>query len=229
MKHKSTQELAKDAADQLLEQGVRPTQQNVRALLGTGSITTINKALNSWWQELGQRLKANSVHPMIPDPVAESASKLWRQALAYAEKELESKRASLEQEYRAKQREFVRHTSDDAAELKDLRAQCLRLLSDVERLSEEKNQLLTKLSDSENKLFAESAKVDDLNRQVRQKEALSEAGPGLDEFISLQVSYETMKEQCKRLNKQLDKEISEKVDLQSKLAGALKELELLKS
>ncbi|MCD8513030.1 MAG: DNA-binding protein [Nitrincola sp.] len=46
------------AADALLEKGVRPTQQNVREVIGSGSITTINKALGDWWASLSERLNA---------------------------------------------------------------------------------------------------------------------------------------------------------------------------
>src|SRR5690349_14146348 len=58
-----------EVADQLLEEGVRPTQQNVRERLGSGSLTTINRALNDWWHTLAQRISRRNEHPELPEPV----------------------------------------------------------------------------------------------------------------------------------------------------------------
>jgi len=76
-------------ADQLLANGQRPTQQAIRDVLGTGSITTINKALNIWWANLAKRVNRQSEHPALPEPVITAASKLWDQALVYSHTILE--------------------------------------------------------------------------------------------------------------------------------------------
>ncbi|MGI1670145.1 MAG: DNA-binding protein [Neptuniibacter sp.] len=213
----NTQELAKQAADELLQEGIRPTQQNVRARMGSGSITTINKALNSWWQELGQRFKANTQHPMIPDPVAESASKLWVQALAYAEKDFEGRREELEREYRALKLESVGGRNEDQEELKQLRAQCLRLLQDAEKNQAQKYELQFKVSEGEGKILSMQSEVDALRREVKQLEVLGAQG-NLQEFIELQVVNRSLKEENKRLNKQIDMLVSEKSSLMLEIA-----------
>ena len=213
----NTQELAKQAADELLQEGIRPTQQNVRARMGSGSITTINKALNSWWQELGQRFKANTQHPMIPDPVAESATKLWVQALAYAEKGLEGRREELESEYRALKLESVGGRNEDQEELKQLRAQCLRLLQDAEKNQAQKYELQFKVSEGEGKILSMQSEVDALRREVKQLEVLGAQGD-LQEFIELQVVSRSLKEENKRLNKQIDMLVSEKSSLMLEIA-----------
>lgn len=208
----NTQELAKQTADELLQEGIRPTQQNVRARMGCGSITTINKALNSWWQELGQRFKANTQHPMIPDPVAESASKLWIQALAYAEKDFEERRRELEQEHKRLKREGVSGRSEDQEELKQLRAQCLRLLQDVEKNQAQKYELQFKVSEGEGRILSMQSEIDTLKREVRQLEVLG-AQENVQDFIELQVANRSLKEENKRLNKQIDMLVSEKTSL----------------
>ena len=213
----NTQELAKKTADDLLKEGVRPTQQNVRARMGSGSITTINKALNSWWSELGERLKANTQHPMIPDPVAESASKLWIQALAYAEKHLEERREELEREYSKLRRESSSGRSEDQAELKELRAQCLRLLQESEKSQTHKHDLQHKLVESENGLMRLQAENESLKREVKQLEALGTQGD-LEEFIELKVLSRTLKDENKRLNKQIDMLVTEKSALMLEIA-----------
>lgn len=213
----NTQELAKQAADELLQEGIRPTQQNVRARMGSGSITTINKALNSWWQELGQRFKASTQHPMIPDPVAESASKLWVQALAYAEKGLEGRREELESEYRVLKLESVGGRNEDQEELKQLRAQCLRLLQDAEKNQAQKYELQFKVSEGEGKILSMQSEVDALRLEVKQLEVLGAQGD-LQEFIELQVVNRSLKEENKRLNKQIDMLVSEKSSLMLEIA-----------
>ncbi len=213
----NTQELAKKAADELLMEGVRPTQQNVRDRLGSGSITTINKALSTWWIELGERLKASTSHPMIPDPVAESASKLWVQALAYAEQNLEDRRHRLESDYRKRVRDASEGSKEDKQELKELRSQCLRLLQDNERLNDGKLELQLKLAESENGLMSVRLKNESLERELRQLNAAGKGG-GIDEYIELQVSNRTLKEENKRLSKQIDTLVTEKSSLQLEIA-----------
>lgn len=213
-KKSSTQERAKETADALLQEGVRPTQQNVRARMGCGSITTINKALNAWWQELGERLKVSTSHPMLPDPVAESASKLWLQALAYAEKELEQRRLSLESEYREKIKLISSASESDHHEMKELRAQCLRLLKENEKCAEQKLTLQGTLFQQENTLMALQAKNESLERELKQMKIMSKGVQDIDEYIEIQVTNRTLKEENKRLTKQLEMLINEKSSLQ---------------
>ena len=75
-----------EIADQLLREGVKPTQQNVRERLGSGSLTTINRALNEWWEQLGSRLEAQTQGFDLPDPVVKQVNRLWSEALSYADK-----------------------------------------------------------------------------------------------------------------------------------------------
>ncbi|WP_261840931.1 DNA-binding protein [Aliamphritea ceti] len=97
--HDSTYQKVFIAADELLALGQRPTQQSVRDLLGTGSLTTINKALNAWWQSLGERLQMQRQRPDIPEQIFNMANQIWEQALAHSAAENSAKRQALELEY----------------------------------------------------------------------------------------------------------------------------------
>ena len=212
-KKSDTQDLAKATADILLQEGIRPTQQSVRERMGSGSITTINKALNAWWSELGDRMKTNTSHPMLPDPVAESASKLWRQALAYAEKELEGQREELEQSYRKKIKQVATQDSSTNQELKELRSQCLRLLQENEKSTEQKLLLQGRVFEQENTLIALQARNESLERELKQNQIVTSSSKSIDEYIEIQVANRTLKEENRRLSKQLDAMAAEKSSL----------------
>ncbi|MAY43519.1 MULTISPECIES: DNA-binding protein [unclassified Neptuniibacter] len=223
-----TQAAAKAVADELLKEGIRPTQQNVRDRLGSGSITTINKALNAWWQELGDRFKANTSHPMLPDPVAEMASKLWAQALLYSERELEERRVELELDYREKLKEQKASTGGDQEELKELRAQCLRLLQENEKQGEQKLALQGRVFEQENQIIGLQSASEKLDRELKQMQVVSRGSNDIDEYIELQVINRTLKEESKRINKQLEQLVNDKSELLYENMKLKAELESLK-
>lgn len=214
---RDTQALAKQMADQLLKEGIKPTQQNVRERMGTGSITTINKALNAWWLELGERLSLAQSQPGIPDPIVESANSLWRQALAYAAKELEDKRIELEAELSERYKKISDSAKQEDQELKELRSQCLRLLQSSESLNNDKAKALADLSECENRLMAAHMNAQRLERELKQAEAISGSSKDIDSFIDLQVENRVLKEENKRLLKQIDSLSNEKAALDFQL------------
>lgn len=210
----NTQDLVKEAADKLLREGIKPTQQNIRDQIGTGSITTINKALNAWWSELGVRLDEVQRNPNIPEPVANSANKLWLQALAYANKELDSQRTAMESEFAERARKLSKASSADHGELKELRSQCLRLLQENERLSSEKGEGLLKIAECETKLIESHSEISRLTRELKQAAIMSEGSSNIDQYIEVQVENRTLQEENRRLNRAIDTLTSEKAELQ---------------
>jgi chromosome segregation ATPase len=91
-----TQALVNAAADALLRAGERPTIERVRAHLGTGSPNTLNRLLDTWWQDLGRRLQhvdANLALPGAPADVVAAAAAFWEQALAAAQTHVEARSA----------------------------------------------------------------------------------------------------------------------------------------
>ncbi len=82
--HLDTRVLVKRVADELLSNGQRPTVANVRARTGRGSASTINAALQEWWQDLATRIARAQSQPDMPEAIIESASRLWSAALEQA-------------------------------------------------------------------------------------------------------------------------------------------------
>ncbi|WP_372599705.1 DNA-binding protein [Amphritea sp.] len=162
-----TYEKVFEIADNLLAQGRKPTQQMVRNELGSGSLTTINKALNDWWQGLGKRLIEQNTRPDIPEPVFNSANTLWQQALAYAEHQLSDQREQLEQRYLELKAELEGRTTEDRDDLRRLQDLSDKLLNDNQHYlatiaEQQKKQLMQ--DEREMRLEAENR---DLKRQIK--------------------------------------------------------------
>jgi chromosome segregation ATPase len=161
-----------DAADALLQEGIRPTQQNVRERIGSGSLSTINSALNAWWSSLSDRLNRKDSHPELPDPVISAANQLWDQALAYAHHALQKERNELsallaqQKGQGAEQLEQLRKNIDQLqAQNTELRIQC-------DQLRTEQSDLTQKLLSTETALIRAQSERDDLKRMNKQLELL---------------------------------------------------------
>lgn len=192
------------AADELLEQGIRPTQQNVRERIGTGSISTINKALNLWWQQLGRRIKENETRPDLPEPVISAANKLWQQSLAYAEHAFSQRKSEMDRHYQALNDRLEEEKEDSLRELNDLRAQNLRLMSEKESAGNERQALQQQIIGLENQVIQLTNHNDNLNRELKQQVLLAENRPAepvaenRHELVELTVSLRISEQQCAR-------------------------------
>lgn len=80
-----TRELVPEVASRIFAAGDRPTLDKIRAVIGKGSATTIQSALNEWWETLGKRFKDQAHHPALPDAIADAANTFWTAALKEAE------------------------------------------------------------------------------------------------------------------------------------------------
>ncbi|MBN0987953.1 DNA-binding protein [Amphritea pacifica] len=159
-----------EIADNLLAEGRKPTQQMVRNELGAGSLTTINKALNDWWQGLGKRLIELNARPDIPEPVFNSANTLWQQALAYAEHQLSDQREQLEQRYLALKAELEGRNTESHNDLRRLQDLSDKLLSENQQSLAAIAELQKKqLAQDEREMRLESENRD-LRRQIKEFE-----------------------------------------------------------
>jgi hypothetical protein len=167
-KKSDTREKVLAAADSLLQEGARPTQQNVRDRIGSGSITTINSALNTWWSTLSDRMNRKDQHPELPEPVISAANTLWDQALAYAHHSLKKEREEIEEI-------LIRRKAENSEQLEQLRATVdqlqqqnttLRAQSDL--LNEQSMDAQHKLLASETLLIRATSERDDINRENKQ-------------------------------------------------------------
>lgn len=93
------------AADALLQEGVRPTIERIRMQIGRGSPNTVSPMLEQWFAGLGARL-AGTGGPVpangLPDAVTKAATALWNtaceQAQAQAQAEWLARRAAVDAE-----------------------------------------------------------------------------------------------------------------------------------
>ncbi|WP_201598270.1 DNA-binding protein [Psychrobacter fulvigenes] len=85
-------------ADQLQEQGIKPTLAEVRKALGGGSFTTISEAMKSWRQDNQEEEQLRQVE--LPSGIAERLQSLgadmWQTAIDIANDRLVKEREALE-------------------------------------------------------------------------------------------------------------------------------------
>lgn len=73
------------AADRLVRTGRKPTVDAVRAELGhRGSMTTLTRHLQAWWERLSGRIEAFDARPDVPAEIANNLTALWDAALSAA-------------------------------------------------------------------------------------------------------------------------------------------------
>jgi len=88
----------RQAALELVGEGVWPTVVEVRSRLGTGSNTTINNTLKEWRQEFLARMAGSARHPDWPSGVAEAFGMVWQKSCEAAEQQWEAVRQEAEQQ-----------------------------------------------------------------------------------------------------------------------------------
>jgi chromosome segregation ATPase len=205
-------------ADQLLEEGIRPTQQNVRERLGSGSLTTINRALNDWWHTLAQRVARRNEHPELPEPVLTLANQVWDRALAYAEHRFMEQKRALEQRQQELLQTVQQKSSGEERALADAQRQNARLLDRCEQLAQEKRALEQRLFELEEQQLRLTMERDAAQRELRQLHHLGAAGSGqAEEMIELRVRSRMQEEELQRLRELGDRLSQENAQLRNRL------------
>ncbi len=97
------------AADALLVEGHRPTIDRVRVRLGRGSPNTINEHLDTWWRQLGARIRdlPGQEFPQLPERVAHTLQLLWNEALKGAHEALHEAVTTREEALRQREESLV--------------------------------------------------------------------------------------------------------------------------
>ena len=129
-----------DAADELFEQGITPTQTKIRAHLGGGSFTTIGEALKSWKQEQQEheQLKRTDMPDALKDEGIVFIAKLWQEADKIANVNLKAEREALTISQTKAQAE-IDNAQEAIATLETEQSETINLL----KLSDEKAQKAT--------------------------------------------------------------------------------------
>jgi len=213
----NTYERVFSAADQLLEQGVRPTQQKIREQLGSGSISTINKALGDWWQQLGQRMKDQRSVPGLPEPVSDAAQKLWQQALGYAERSFKEQSQQYAAQLQLQSDEVQAQAREALQQAGVLRAHNERLMQENELLMSERRDSVQRVTQLESEVVMLTGENSDLKRELKQQAILLKnndlpESPNVeysDEFIQLKVDIKVKERALEQFSdrvEQLEKE-----------------------
>ena len=94
----STHQRVFELADELLMEGIRPSQSKIREMIeGQPSNTTIGDALREYWIDLGGRILTLHSRPDIPQPLFEAIKGVWDAALTHAEATYQEKQRQLAQ------------------------------------------------------------------------------------------------------------------------------------
>ncbi|WP_201609968.1 DNA-binding protein [Psychrobacter submarinus] len=161
-----------NTADQLQEQGIKPTLAEVRKALGGGSFTTISEAMKSWRQDNQQEEQLRQVE--LPSSIAERLQTLgadmWQTAIDIANDRLVKEREALES-IKAKSQAETDEAQEAVKTLESEQADLLVQLDEVTATAEaaaistaqmtaERDTLLQTLSDTQHALELEQAKTD---------------------------------------------------------------------
>lgn len=201
-----TYSLVFEAADALLAEGVRPTQQGVRERIGKGSLSTINKALNDWWQMVGQRLQQGREYPDIPEPLAKSMYQWWQQAVDSARKDFE-----LEQDRQQRAiKSLKQQQSEQRQQLQDQLAQALDKLAAEITDSGQLQQQLRERDKEIHQLERRVLEAEQHSRELKQENQVRQAMIGKLEAMSetlrqKQSHADTERERLQQENSQLKK------------------------
>ena len=158
-------------ADQLHEQGIKPTLAEVRKALGGGSFTTISEAMKSWRQDNQQEEQLRQVE--LPSSIAERLQTLgadmWQTAIDIANDRLVKEREALES-IKAKSQAETDEAQEAVKTLESEQADLLEQLDEVTATAEaaaitsaqitaERDTLIQTLSDTQHQLELERAKT----------------------------------------------------------------------
>ena len=158
-------------ADQLHEQGIKPTLAEVRKALGGGSFTTISEAMKSWRQDNQQEEQLRQVE--LPSGITERLQTLgadvWQTAVDIANDRLVKDREALES-IKAKAQAETDEAQEAVKTLEGEQADLLEQLDEVTATAEataitaaqvtaERDVLTQTLSDTQHQLELERAKT----------------------------------------------------------------------
>jgi hypothetical protein len=209
----STREKVYEIADDLLKKGIKPTQQNIRDRLGSGSLTTINKALNEWWVSLGQRLDAQASGYDLPEPVIKLASKIWGDAIAYANRASESKSKELELELKKLSDELAIIDNKYTSQIIDLNGINSERNSEIISLKNELKQLTIDLNEERERSYRSAQDLIDAESKLKRATISTHNN---EDLLEAQVRLKIQSEEIARLNAEVLRLSTENAQLKLK-------------
>lgn len=177
-----TTEQIHQTADKLAEQGIKPTQTNVREALGGGSFTTIAEALRTWRQEQETVTQLQAV--VIPQDITDRTQTLTAQIWETAQ-QLANERLAKEREALAHKEALLIGENDEMQKV-------------VATLESEQGELLAQLDEMNNKNTAQAEQLEqeaDNNRrqleQIKQLEIQLKAQQGRADDLAERLEKQT--------------------------------------
>ena len=198
MQHRTTrgiqyEDLAQ-AADALLQDGLRPTIERIRLHIGRGSPNTVSPMLEQWFAGLGQRLggsggRAKQGEGDLPDVVLKAAAALWATARDTAHTQAEEAYAEQRAAVDGEMRQL--HEARTQLEAREL------LLQERLRAMEETLQLSTRQLEESNERYKASLRTLALRDEeiAAQRTAASRLS---EQNAALQLRWETAQTQAQQ-------------------------------
>lgn len=207
-------------ADQLQEQGTKPTLSKVRNALGGGSFTTISDAMRSWRQDHQEEQELQQVD--LPSGITERLQSLgadvWQTAINMANDRLSKEREVLEV-VKVKAQSETDEAQEAVKTLEQEQADLLQQLDEVTATAETADKIALEattdrdifkqnLADTQHQLELERIKADTAQTQLTEaRTALDKASDGLvvssSKVATLEATASSDKAQIERLTAEL--------------------------
>ncbi len=209
----TTREKVYEIADELLRQGTKPTQQNIRDRLGSGSLTTINKALNEWWSNLGQRLDAQVNGYDLPEPVIKLAGKIWSDAVAYANRASENRQKQAIEAQKKLSEELSTIDAKYNSQIIDLNRIISERNSEISTLKIEINQAIGELNSEREQSYKSAKALLEMETRLKQTTTSTHSN---EDLLEAQVRLKIQAEEIARLNAEVLRLSTENAQLKLK-------------
>ena len=221
-------------ADQLQDQGIKPTLAEVRKALGGGSFTTISEAMKSWRQDNREEEQLRQVD--LPSGINERLQSLgadvWQTAINMANDRLVKEREALDaikvkaQAETDEAQEAVKtlegEQSDLLGQLDEVTATAETAATKLEKAEAERDTFKKTLDATEHQLELERIKADTAQTQLAEvRSALDKTSADLAANLSKVTKLETIADSNKAEIERLKSDIS---DAKSELANTKTEL-----
>lgn len=163
-------------ADDLTNQGIKPTLAKVRDALGGGSFTTISEAMQSWRAQQGNTKERPQVD--LPDelsqPLQELGIKLWQTACHIAHEQLTVEREAMAQRQQDAQSQ-LQETLEAMKTLETEQDKAQAIQQDLQQQLEDSRQALSQASMELATIKGELKALMDYHRQViQERDALNQ-------------------------------------------------------
>jgi chromosome segregation ATPase len=183
-RHGVNYESVKHSALKLLSQGISPSVQKIRELLGTGSNTTIADHLKHWREEQGSK----SIHHLpsnLPKELIATFDVLWQTAVEHAEQQL----SAIKQDLKDRESKLQQDQLLNSRIVDDLKSQLRTVDQQKDNQQLQMQTLQTQLAVAEERLSEQVKTGDILKKQheTRLNNILDEKHQILENVSNLQL------------------------------------------